>query len=339
MHAKLSVVVPMFNVELFLPPLLESLATQELADIEFVLVDDGSTDGTHRIAKSQVAQDPRFILITQDNQGLSAARNAGIRRASGEYLAFADADDLVPRSAYRALVGSLDESGSDMASGDVRRFTSQGTSRYPGYAETFAKPRRRTHITRDQVLISDRMVWNKVFRRSFWDAHGFEFRLPQYEDGPVTIHAHIKASAADVIAQVVYLWRIREMGEPSITQRQYEAPNIGRRMRMMVDINEIIQRQAPSLSAAYARDMLLGDINVAMTASKFNTGEELATTVGLVRQYVGTVDPAVLDELDPEYRRRVQLFIAGHVEEVRAQLLDEDESACEAEVEVEVGTR
>ena len=321
MNAKLSVVVPMFNVELYLSPLLKSLATQEMDGLEFILVDDGSTDGTSRIARSQVARDRRFSVITQENQGLSAARNAGIRKASGEYLAFADADDLVPASAYRMLVGSLEESGSDLASGDVRRLTSQGTSLYPGYAGTFATTRRRTHITRDEALIADRMVWNKVFRHSFWDANGFAFRLPQYEDGPVTIHAHIAASAVDVIAHVVYLWRIREMGEPSITQRQYEADNIGTRMRMMVDISEVIRNLSPSLCAAYARDMLLGDIDVAMTATKFNSSDSLAGTVELVNHFVASIDPGVLGELDAEYRRRVYLLAGGRVEELREQLL------------------
>ncbi|GAA4958687.1 glycosyltransferase family 2 protein [Actinoplanes utahensis] len=321
MHPKLSVVVPMYNVESYLPLLLASIAEQDLTDIQVILVDDGSTDATGRIAAAQAARDRRFRVITQDNNGLSAARNAGIQRATGEFLAFADADDVVPAHAYRVLVGSLEESGSDIASGDVRRLTSKGVSRYPGYAETFAVARRRTHITRDEALIADRMVWNKVFRRSFWDAHGFAFRLPQYEDGPVTIRAHITASAVDVVPRVVYLWRIREGGEPSITQRQYEAANIGRRMRMMVDINEIIRDLAPGLSAAYARDMLLGDIGVAMTATTRNSADSLAGTVALVKEFVSTIDSGVLGELTPEYRRRVYLLADGQVEELREELL------------------
>jgi CDP-glycerol glycerophosphotransferase len=326
MKPKLSVVVPMFDVELYLPPLLASLASQELEDIEVILVDDGSTDATARIAAAQAAHDPRFSVITQANSGLSAARNAGIRRATGEYLAFADADDLVPAYAYRVLVESLEESGSDIVSGDVRRMTSQGTSLYPGYAETFATARRRTHITRDEALIADRMVWNKVFRRSFWDEQGLAFRLPQYEDGPVTIRAHIAATAVDVVPRVVYLWRIRERGEPSITQRQYEAANIGRRMRMMVDISDIIRELAPGLSAAYARDMLRGDIAVAMTASTHNNSGSLAGTVALVKEFVGTIDGGVLGELDDEYRRRVFLLVDGRVDELREQLLADGRS-------------
>jgi CDP-glycerol glycerophosphotransferase len=318
----------MFNVEPYLPPLLESLASQELRDIEFFLIDDGSTDRTSQFAKEQVAQDERFSLIKQENQGLSAARNTGIRKASGQYLAFADGDDVVPPSAYRALVDSLEESGSDIASGAARRLTSKGTSLYRAdYTETFATPRRRTHITRDEVLIADRMVWNKVFRRSFWDAQGLEFRLPQYEDGPVTIRAHITASAVDVISDIVYYWRIRETGEPSITQRQYEAQNIGRRMKMMLDISEIIHALAPSLAANYARDMLLGDIDVAMTASTHNSTEDFAHVADLIRQYVSTIDPSILDELDEEYRRRVFMLVGGQAAELRALLIAENEAA------------
>jgi len=90
---------------------------------------------------------------------------------------------------------------------------------------------------------------------------------------------------------------------------------------MMVDISEVIRNLSPSLCAAYARDMLLGDIDVAMTATKFNSSDSLAGTVELVNHFVASIDPGVLGELDAEYRRRVYLLAGGRVEELREQLL------------------
>ncbi|MFI6225943.1 glycosyltransferase family 2 protein [Micromonospora echinospora] len=319
MTVKLSVVVPIYNVEPYLSGLLDSLAAQDLPAIEFILVDDGSTDGSPQIAESRVRQDRRFTLVSQENRGISEARNAGTAKASGQYLAFADADDIVAESAYRMLVESLDETGSDLATGDVRRLHSAGTHSYGGYGDVFATDRRMTHITRDEMLIADRMVWNKVFRRSFWDAQALRFTLRQYEDAPLTMRAHIAASSVDVISRTVYFWRIREAGEPSITQRPYEPDNVFARMLMMVETGKIIDELAPSLSAGYARDMLLGDVRIAMLAARFNSPHDLAAAVELVDGFLRRVDPGVLAKLPVEYVRRVRLLAAGRFEEFHAE--------------------
>ncbi|MET9730534.1 glycosyltransferase [Streptomyces sp. NPDC006458] len=316
----LSVVVPFYNVAPYFPALLESLAAQELKDIEVVLVDDGSTDSSLRIAASWVARDERFLLVTQPHGGLSAARNAGFEKATGTYLAFADSDDVVPSTAYRALVESLDESGSDFASGDVRRLNSAGTHRHPRYADVFSRARRRTHITRDHDLILDRMIWNKVFRRSFWDGHRFAFSLAQYEDAPVTVRAHIEARSVDVVGQVVYHWRIREAGERSITQRLYEPDNIAARMRMMVVTGDIVREHAPELLVAYERDMCLGDLRIMMLALLENSDDAMATALKLGHGFLTQVDDQLVEHLPEPHRHRLTLFLSGKTQELREVL-------------------
>ncbi|MEV7887026.1 glycosyltransferase family 2 protein [Streptomyces sp. NPDC002817] len=316
----LSVVVPFYNVAPYFPELLESLATQELTDLEVVLVDDGSTDNSPQIASAWVAKDERFSLITQPNRGLSAARNAGAAKATGTYLAFADSDDAVPPTAYQALVRSLESTGSDFASGDVRRLNSAGTHRHPRYADVFAAPRRSTHITRDRDLILDRMIWNKVFRRSFWDHHQFTFTLRQYEDAPVTVRAHIEAQAMDVVGQVVYHWRIREAGERSITQRLYEPDNIAARMRMMVVTGDLVRERAPELLPVYERDMCLGDLRIATLAMLENTDEAMAEALELGRGFLARVDDHVLDQLPEPNRHRLSLLLTGRSDELREAL-------------------
>lgn len=319
MSATLTVVVPIYNVEPYLPQLLESLSNQELTDIEFILVNDGSLDASADIARERVGRDRRFRLLSQENLGLSAARNAGAAVASGTYLAFADADDVVPPAAYRRLVQTLERTGSAFASGDVRRLDSTGVHRHPRYADVFARTRIGTHVTRDEALILDRMIWNKVFRRAFWDANRLRFTLPRYEDAPVTVRAHLSATAVDVLSEVVYLWRIRETGEPSITQRLYEPDNIADRMRMMVETGRIIDGAPATLRDAYARDMLTGDIRYAVLAARTNDAADLAGTIALVRRFVGGVAPGLLDELPAPYRRKVRLLAEGRIEELRAE--------------------
>ena len=115
---KVSVIVPVFNGETFVSECIESLLVQTLRDIEIILVDDGSTDGTGRICREYASSDDRIILIQQVNAGVSAARNAGLRVAKGEYLAFADADDLVPADGLKALFDAGMERRADLVIGD-----------------------------------------------------------------------------------------------------------------------------------------------------------------------------------------------------------------------------
>ena len=92
---KLSVIVPVYNVAPYLRECLDSLLAQTCADWEAVCVDDGSTDGSGAILDEYAANDPRFRVIHQKNAGVSAARNAAIDVAKGEWIAFLDADDAV----------------------------------------------------------------------------------------------------------------------------------------------------------------------------------------------------------------------------------------------------
>ncbi|NHN54600.1 glycosyltransferase [Calidifontibacter sp. DB0510] len=235
----LSVVVPFYNVEAYLEQCLVSLRDQLLQDIEVVLVDDGSPDGSLAIAERFVAADPRFRLVRQDNAGLGPARNTGVAHATGRYLAFVDSDDVVPPRAYTALVGTLEQTGSDLAGGNAYRFSAdRGVYQSWTHADPFAETVLRTTLDRTVILTKDRMAWNKVYRRSFWDEHGLAFPAIKYEDYPVTLRAYLEASSVDVLADHVYFWRDRESGD-SITQQVADLGNARERFesaRMVLDV-------------------------------------------------------------------------------------------------------
>src|ERR1700712_1426421 len=172
---RISVVVPVYNVELYLETCLESIAGQTFRDLEVVMVDDGSTDGSAAIAQRFVDRDERFRLVTQPNGGLSKARNTGTDAATGEFLAFVDSDDYLAPNAYELLMGALEQTGSDFATGAVQRVTKTGTRQVFFLADAFAKTQMATHVSRSPELMADRVAWNKLFRRSFWDAQGRRF--------------------------------------------------------------------------------------------------------------------------------------------------------------------
>jgi GT2 family glycosyltransferase len=241
----LSVVVPFHDVGPYFTACLESLRRQSLSDIEIVLVDDGSSDSSRAIAEQYRSSDDRFRLVVRENGGPGPARNTGIEHARGEYLAFADADDVVHPQAYEHLVGSLQSSGSDFAIGMAYRFNNLGMT--PSYSQLRAVTGRyfRTHISEHPELVLDRMVWNKVYRRSFWDAEGFEFAAILMQDYPVTVAAHTRAKAVDVLTDTVYYWRERDDGIPSITQRSGEAQSMRDRVTSAFAVLDVVEREAP----------------------------------------------------------------------------------------------
>src|SRR5213593_356755 len=121
MRGRVSIVVPVYQVEDYLDECLDSIAQQTFSDLEVVMVDDGSTDGSSAIAAARAEKDDRFRVVRQDNGGLGSARNTGAANSSGEFLMFVDSDDVITPDAIAQLLGALDESGSDFATGNVWR--------------------------------------------------------------------------------------------------------------------------------------------------------------------------------------------------------------------------
>ncbi|MFC5265288.1 glycosyltransferase family 2 protein [Kribbella qitaiheensis] len=244
MTPRLSVVVPFYNVGDYIGDCLDSIARQTWTDFEAILIDDGSPDDSAAIAKDLCGRDTRFRIVEQENQGLGPARNTGVRHAQGEYLTFVDSDDLVSRHGFERLIRSLDETGSSFAGGNARRFNNSAGVR-PSWIHRlpFAKNRPAGHVLETPDLILDRMVWNKVYRRSFWDEHGYEFPAMRYEDYPVTLKAHLDAVTVDALAAPVYYWRERESGE-SITQQKFQFGNLEDRVRSAELVMDLIDSGA-----------------------------------------------------------------------------------------------
>jgi glycosyltransferase involved in cell wall biosynthesis len=249
MSPRLSVVVPIYNVERYLQECLDSIAAQTFDDFECVLVDDGSTDGSAAIAEAYAAKDARFRLVQQENKGLGAARNTGWRHVGPdtEYLTFVDSDDTLPTGAYELMVATLDETGSDFAAGNALRLRVAGLFPSHGHRRPFAETRLRTHVREVPSLVTDRTAWNKVYRRSFFDAAGVLY--PEgilYEDAPVSVPLHYLATSVDVLSEPIYHWRVRESGDLSITQVKTDPRGVIDRVRSIELVREwLLARTEP----------------------------------------------------------------------------------------------
>ncbi|MGN9836609.1 glycosyltransferase family 2 protein [Nonomuraea sp. H19] len=312
----LSVVVPVYNVEPYITECLKSLAAQTLDDIEVVLVDDGSCDGSRQVAEDFAARDRRFIVIEQRNQGPGPARNAGIQQARGAYLAFADADDVVPPQAYERLLATLAETGSDLACGAVRRLVDGELEESILHEKVFRRPVLCTHITDKQVLIRDRTVWNKVYRRDFWERNGLEFPAGIYEDVPVAMQAHVLATSVDMVGDVVYHWRRRDdEGETSITQRRAEPDNLHERLTAIRAVRAFLDERAPELRDGF--DALVLEKDFVFLFQALETSEEPEQLLDLARSWVAELGQKTLEDAPSLRRLELHLLSRGLVAELR----------------------
>ena len=161
----ISIIVPVYNMELYLRESLDSIKTQTFTDWECILVDDGSTDSSPEICDEYAAADPRFIVIHKKNGGLSSARNAALKEAKGEYIGFVDADDWIEPEMYQQLYNLIIKNQADLSQ--------------IGYRTEYIGRHSIKHLTRTQKIINgqeamreiglDRMpnyVWNKLHKRS-----------------------------------------------------------------------------------------------------------------------------------------------------------------------------
>ena len=121
---KISIIVPVFRVEKYLPVCLDSLRAQTLRDIEIICVDDGSPDRSRAILNEYAALDSRIVVVAKENGGLSSARNAGIRVASSDYICFVDSDDLLERNACEEIVGAFKTNDCDVVTYGATAFPS-----------------------------------------------------------------------------------------------------------------------------------------------------------------------------------------------------------------------
>ena len=191
MAPKVSVIVPIYNVKQYLGDMLDSIEEQKIEELEVLLIDDGSTDGSDEIAKIYATKDRRYRYIRQKNAGVSAARNRGIEEAEGDYLAFYDADDIIPEKALTCMYKAGEGRSADIVIG-IMEEKSLGESLL--YMHSVKLSSQRSISPLDKNLFGAWSVCNKLFRREFILKNNLRFEnLKNAEDGVFTFCALQKA--------------------------------------------------------------------------------------------------------------------------------------------------
>lgn len=236
----ISVIIPCYNVERYLANCLTSVIHQTYPHLQIIVVIDGSPDRSAAIAREFARWDRRIRVVERTNGGLGAARNTGVARATGQYIAFVDSDDDLPPRAYENMIKSLDRSGSDFAVGSLYRHEN-GRRWVPGWAqEVHRADRIGTTLEEFPEVLPNVFAWDKLFRREFFNNSVKEFpESIQYEDQEPAAKAYVEARAFDVLSVPVYTWYVRSDGT-SITQQKAELKNLQDRLEVKRRVHSIL---------------------------------------------------------------------------------------------------
>lgn len=203
---RFSIIVPVYNVELYLEQCLESLRTQDYSDYEVICVNDGSTDSSRKILTAWETRMPQMRVIDRANGGLSAARNTGLQAATGDYVVFVDSDDWVEASMLSTLAKVTDSN--DMVCFACRRTDNNAhDTLQPEQSGGWEYYNRHALEHREVAFVC---VWQRSYRRSFLIENNLCFREGiLHEDNEFTPWACLKAKKVTVIPDVLYNYRVR----------------------------------------------------------------------------------------------------------------------------------
>lgn len=232
---RLSVVLPVYNVEQYLAFCLESVRTQSVRDIEIICVDDGSTDRSRVLLEMAAAADDRVRIVSKPNGGLSSARNAGLAVATGELVLFVDSDDFLHRTACETILAAYDETGAEVIT--FGAYVHPAANATPWLTRTLS-PRRADYEGFAPALLFEEasrpFVWRSAFTREFLERENlvFDESVAFGEDQVFYFVAYPLARRTALIPDKLYYYRASRPG--SLMASRFED-----RAKMMLEHHHI----------------------------------------------------------------------------------------------------
>ena len=222
---KVSIVVPIYNVEKYLHECVDSILAQTLKEIEVILIDDGSPDRCGEIVDEYAAKDPRVVAVHQENSGYSKGVNRGIEMAKGEYIGIIESDDWIEPDMYEKLYASAKKYDTDITKGGfyfyqphLREEDQNVVYRNPRHVDLAYAPEGAFHITEWPRLIAfHASIWSSIYRAEFVK----QIKIPEtagasYQDFPFMAELLTKAERISVVKEPFVHWR-NEPGQDNST--------------------------------------------------------------------------------------------------------------------------
>ena len=214
---KLSIIIPIYNVEKYIPQCLDSILNQSFKDLEVICVNDGSSDDSLSVLQSYKAKDDRVLIIDKKNEGSGVARNTALAIAKGDYVYFVDGDDWLEDGALEKIVARADELNTDI-------LIFSGLSYYNGKGQNGAYSKNKLPQKYfDKVLSSNDIkkdifkfpstAWTKLYKRDFLIRNNIKFQnIKVGQDQLPFFHSMIKAERIAILPENLYCYRKNRKG-------------------------------------------------------------------------------------------------------------------------------
>ena len=215
MEQTVSVIVPVYNCKEYLPKCIESILNQTYPQFQLILIDDGSSDGSGEICDTFAAKDRRIQVIHQKNQGVSAARNAGLDAAAGEYLLFVDSDDQIAADTIETSLNGFVDDTIDVVVFGVTKIRERESSQQPLPMEVgiYAKEEMLYGILKDYAGFGAGYPWNKVWRTGVFGGPAgiprFDRDLYYFEDLEWVTRMLLQTQKAILLPEHLYQYYVR----------------------------------------------------------------------------------------------------------------------------------
>lgn len=229
MQMKLSIIIPIYNAELFLRDCIDSIISQTYKDWEILAIIDGGSDSSAEIMQEYAGSDGRIKVTVKSNEGVSVARNVGLQQATGEYILFCDADDVMMPNALQTIVDALRQNTVDYLRYEFKSIDEKGKDLYPNYEAI----KRRKHAGKvvdessciTSIIRNEFFLWSGAFRRSIIEANKISFLQGcTYNEDTLFIMQFLQYSDSHTyISDVLYGYRKNDNAVTShFTKRNYE---------------------------------------------------------------------------------------------------------------------
>lgn len=244
---KLSIIVPVYNVEKYLEQCIESLINQTYKDIEIILVDDGSKDNSGNICEQYKDRDMRIKVIHKENEGVSKARNKGLELATGKYITFVDSDDYLELNAYEIIMKELEKEKATLLIYNYSEFSNDKIEKNNYFPEdTFLKTKEEIQLIQALTLAPEigkytpfqttffglGFCWNKIYKREIIEQNKIRFNLDNktaiFEDGIFNYEYLENATSIKIINLNLYYYRIFNMS--AMKRINYDILNINKKI-------------------------------------------------------------------------------------------------------------
>ncbi len=209
----LSIIVPVYNVEKYIRMCLLSIFQQGLEDSRFevIVINDGSTDQSINVIEDIIGQHPNIIIVHEENQGLSVARNNGIAKAKGKYILFIDSDDMLVTNSLCPILDKAIEYNADLVVADFIKLENEDTFKEPSLdSNSIVFEEKNGEELLLELNEQQCFVWRTIYRKEFLIERDISF-VPNiyYEDVPFTHECYIKATRCLKTTWPIYVYKLR----------------------------------------------------------------------------------------------------------------------------------